>query len=260
MGIIGQRMMFGVVTSWMFFGGVVTIPLYTIGSLLKVVGCRDIGNQICETFGWNFIAKIGIMIMKPNIVRITSTSLIDKGYILANHRSWADFVLDLYLSKSSGISRIMVAVPLGFTGIQSLIENRIIYIRRGKSQATDVLKSMVSLMESKSVDRILFFPEGSRMKYTSLDSPEDLEKYIRKGLLLTTYQYERDRPDPLPFQIQIMSNKEFVVNEKKMILNRGVDVKYILSDPIYPNKFATDELFLAEIRRVWYDCYRLTHD
>ena len=245
-----------------FSAGIITIPMYIFGAGLRIIGMTGPADLLQRKFCWQSIGLVGIWITGAKIIHLESSPLIDRGYILANHRSWFDFAIDPTISRATSIARAMAAIPIGFSGLQSLLERRILFIIRGKSSARDVAKMVSATLNSNYSDttnRVLFFPEGTRRSYDTLASADDLERYIRKGLLLTLYQMERGRDAPNMFQLQITSNKETVMNEKKCTIVRGTVVRTTLSPPIDPSKFATDELFLAEIRRVWYDCYCKTH-
>jgi hypothetical protein len=256
---------FGVVILWVnLFGGLVTIPIYIVGRIGGRIGGRITGSSRNFDMGWDWIAQVGIhRICGSTLVSHPSSHpLIPSGYILANHRSWTDFAIDPMYSKATILSRALVAGVIGLAGIQVMLERRIVYINRGKSSARTIADQMDALMRDPvhpihPIDRIVFFPEGTRSHYTELASPADIP--LRRGLLLSLYQLERDRPDPKPFQLQITSGKEDVVNEKKMIVQRGRELHMIHSSPIDPSKFATDELFLTEVRRVWFECYHAVH-
>jgi 1-acyl-sn-glycerol-3-phosphate acyltransferase len=252
---------FVVVCLWAnLFGGLITIPIYIVNR----IGCHITGSSRKFGMGWDWIAQVAINhIMRVTVISHPSSHpLIPSGYILANHRSWTDFAIDPLYSKATAVSRALVAGVVGLSGIQVMLDRRIVYINRGKSSAQTIAAQMDTLMRGPvhpihPIDRIVFFPEGTRSHYTELASPADIP--LRRGLLLSLYQLERDRPDPKPFQLQITSGKEDIINEKKLIVQRGRELHMIHSSPIDPSKFATDELFLTEVRRVWFECYHAVH-
>ena len=186
--------------------------------------------------------------------QITGEKLIDRGFILPNHRSWMDFALDSYTSNGTMISRSLVILAIPFLCLLNYIDNRIIFIRLGKESRNDIYRRMVSHINRYQNKRIVFYPEGSRNNYTSLKSCEELKSYIKFGLLKSIYE------DKLyPVQLMISNNKEFAINEKKLTVNYGVKIHTKISKAIHPKDYATDVAFFDEIVRVWFDCYVETH-
>ena len=128
-----------------------------------------------------------------------------------------------------------------------------VFINRGKDGRDTVYSRCVAHIQRYDT-RIVFFPEGTRNNYSSLDSEDDLRKYIKFGLLKSIYQDK-----VYPVQIQISNNKERAFNEKKMSVGFGVPINTRISKPIHPKDFSTDTEFFNEIIRVWYDCYTPLH-
>ena len=50
-----------------------------------------------------------------------------------------------------------------------------------------------------------------------------------------------------PVQLDISSNKELALNEKKIKAKYGVTINTIISSPIYPVNYNTFELFIDEL-------------
>ena len=63
-----------------------------------------------------------------------------------------------------------------------------------------------------------------------------------------------------PIQLDISSNKELALNEKKIKAKYGVTINTIISSPIYPVNYNTFELFIDEICKEWFSCWRFTHE
>jgi hypothetical protein len=102
--------------------------------------------------------------------------------------------------------------------------------------------------------RTLLYPEGTRMSYKILESKEDIKSKLKIGLIKEIY--ERNE---FPIQIVISSNKENVLNEKKLTINRNVTIKSGISKGIHPKDFNTFEDFLDKICLEWFDLWKLTH-
>jgi hypothetical protein len=217
------------------------------------------------------ILPIGCIIMKPftgqqyadkiskyicfDLLKIKNNytkdaELIDQGFILANHRCALDFFLDSYLSQSTTIGRGMAFVANLVYGLLCLMEGRGIVLYRG----TDTRQTTYAKCKTRG-GRVLFYPEGTRQKYTTLASADELKGYLKFGLLKSIYE---DGVNPV--QIQISNNKDVALSEKRMSLAFNVEINTRLSKPIHPADFSTDEEFFDEIARVWYDCYTSTHE
>lgn len=185
---------------------------------------------------------------------ITGEKLIDEGFMLGNHRSFMDTMFDGYVSEANGISRSLVILGAPFIVLLSYIDNRVIFIDRGKDKRDTVYQRCVSHINRYRHKRILFYPEGTRNKYTSLSSREELKSYIKFGLLKSIYENKQ-----YPVQLLISNNKEIAFNEKKLSAKYGVKINTKISQAIHPKDYATEVEFFDEIVRVWFDCYVETH-
>ena len=77
---------------------------------------------------------------------------------------------------------------------------------------------------------------------------------MRYGLLKRIYQYQE-----LPVQLMITSNKELVVNEKKLSCNFNVELRSKITESISPKDFPTFKEFIDKIAEVWFITYQETH-
>lgn len=139
--------------------------------------------------------------------KITGEQLIDEGFILSNHRSFMDAIFDAYVTDGVLVCRALVILGAPFVVLLSYIDNRVILINRDKDKRDGIYERCVSHMNRYKNKRIVFYPEGTRNKYTSLGSRDELKSYIKFGLLKTIYQDKR-----YPVQILISSNKEIAFN------------------------------------------------
>lgn len=186
--------------------------------------------------------------------QITGEKLFDEGFILSNHRSFMDIFIDAYVSKSVMMGRYLIIFAFPFICLLSYIDNRIIFINRGKHSRNDVYQRCISHINQYQSKRILFYPEGTRNNYTSLSSREELKSYIKFGLLKSIYEDKR-----YPVQLLISNNKEHAFNEKKLFAKYGVKINTKISKVIHPKDYATEVEFFDEIVNVWFDCYVETH-
>ena len=186
--------------------------------------------------------------------QITGEKIIDEGFILPNHRSFIDFMIDPYMCNGTEVSRYLVILGAPFILLIAYIDNRVIFINRGKDNRNDIYNRCVLHINQYQYKRIVFYPEGTRNKYTSLSSPEELKSYLKFGLLKSIYEDKR-----YPVQLMISNNKEIAFNEKKLSANYGVKIHTKISKAIHPKNYATELEFFDEIVRVWFGCYVETH-
>jgi 1-acyl-sn-glycerol-3-phosphate acyltransferase len=101
---------------------------------------------------------------------------------------------------------------------------------------------------------VLFFPEGTRLRHNVIESVDHVKQLLRYGLLKEIYYHQL-----LPVQIQMSSNKEMVIDERKFKINKNVIVKTHLSKPIYPADYKTEQEFYDAIANQWYNSWIITH-
>lgn len=187
--------------------------------------------------------------------------LIESGFCLSNHRCFFDCILDAYLMKSSMIIRGMSIVVVPFLVLFTYTTNVMLMISRGVdhrdavyARCAEFLDSSTELPIHRYRRRISFYPEGTRMSYTELESEDDLRSKLKFGLLRSIYEAKQ-----YPVQITISSNKDAVIAEKWVSAQYGVKIRSVISKPIHPKDYPTMEAFFDDIVHTWYDCYRRTH-
>ena len=207
-----------------------------------------------------------------------SVPLIESGFIGCNHRSWFDFAFDPLMANAAIVGRKEAFMAVTGFSILGFLDRRLVSFNRHNCTRHQVFSKMLQSIEVPSVKthilricfnarlrrsennattpwrRIVFYPEGTRKSYTTL-TRADVDKHIKKGILLSIYQHQL-----LPVQFVITSNKDKIVNEKKLTAQRGVVAKTINSNPIYPSKYDTFDAFLEAIYDEWYTCWKLTHE
>jgi hypothetical protein len=225
-------------TDWM-----IIVPLFL--TILTPVYQID-AQQYMEKILYN-VAQIKHKITYDN-------RLIKKGFVLANHRSWTDFCIDSYTAKASILGRkLAFCAVFGVTSINHL-SNRNVMFTRGKDTRRDIYDKCVKHIQKSDYKRVVFFPEGTRMTYTTLNSVDEVKSYLKYGLLKEIYYDKR-----FPVQIMISNNKEIVFNEKTMTINYGVQVNTHISKPIWPKDFQTETEFFDAIANQWYESWKKTH-
>jgi 1-acyl-sn-glycerol-3-phosphate acyltransferase len=175
--------------------------------------------------------------------------LIEKGVILANHRCALDWVVDCYITKSSSVGRGLAFVASGALGLLIWLEGRGIILYRGKDKREQVYQKIVAGIQCKH--RVCFWPEGTRLNYTTLSSAVELRTHLKYGLLKSIY-FDKQ----FPVQLCISSNKEIAFSEKNLVARRGIPIRTVISKPINPQDFNSEEEFYNEIASVWFDCWK----
>jgi hypothetical protein len=206
-----------------------------------------------HTMRWYAYAKyVALDVLKIKLSLTSDEPLIETGYILANHRSWTDFCLDPFLADSAIIGRRIVVFAVFWNVMIGYPDNRIFSFVRGKETRTQLFHRIKQHFALRN--RILFFPEGTRMKYTHLSGKDDVKLHLKYGLLKEIY-YDKT----YPVQIQISNNKELVMNEKKFHIQFDVPIRTHRTKAIYPANYATEAEFYDAIANEWYNAWLKTH-
>lgn len=200
--------------------------------------------------------KAVIDVMEAKSIIIKKEDKIKKGFILSNHRCWMDFIIDNYLAESTALGRYMAFIAVFFGSTVYYLDNRIIAFNRSKinrKKLYDLCKQKL-MTDNYYNQRILIYPEGTRMDYKKLNSKEDIKSKFKVGLLKEIYQRNE-----YPVQIQLTSNKELTVQEKIFYIKKGVTYKTAYSKEIHPKDYSTFEEFLDKISDDWYQLWKITH-
>jgi len=192
---------------------------------------------------------------KIKLITTKDSEYIQSGFILANHRSIFDLFIDLYLSNATVIARRFAY--FGVLPLSLLYEftQGVIMIIRGKDTRQQIYQKIKNKMKIKS-GKVIFFPEGSRLRYTTLNSSDDVKTYLKYGILKEIYNDKEN----LPVQLQISSNKEHVINERIFKICNNIVVKTHITKPIYPADFQTEQEFYDSIAKEWYHAWKITHN
>jgi 1-acyl-sn-glycerol-3-phosphate acyltransferase len=185
---------------------------------------------------------------------IAGDPIIERGFILANHRTWCDFAYDPYISKSSMIGRHLAFLAMSFLSLLLMLDQRCIIINR-KDKRDVVFTQIIEYMNSNSLysGRILVWPEGTRRDYIEL-SLEQTRSIIKPGLLKSIYEYKQ-----YPVQLMISKNKEIVFNEQTIKVGLGQTIYTCFSKPIHPSDYKTFEEFFETICQEWFEYHNLLY-
>ena len=190
--------------------------------------------------------------LKTKLNLTSDEPLVETGYILANHRSWFDFAFDPFIADSAAIGRRLALNAVFWCTMLGYPENRIFSFIRGKETRGELFRRIKKHFELRG--RILFWPEGTRLKYTHLSSKEDVKTYLKYGLLKEIY-YDKT----YPVQLQISNNKEVAMDEKKFRIQRGVTINTHRTKSIHPKDYLVEADFYDAIADEWYKAWKITH-
>ena len=182
------------------------------------------------------------------IIRNKKASEISKNktIFLVNHRSWADLWLDHYILNAVYISRSIIKKLFPFMVKLCQKSNDIIFFERNKKINKKKLYSDIkkSLNNNKN---ILLYPEGTRNK-------SNKSKPLKFGIIKLGYQ------EKIPFQICIVSNKENIVNEKKLKVYDNQTCEYFTSEIIHPKDYKTLKEFIDVIQKKWDESWNIIYN
>lgn len=210
-----------------------------IGCLIYAIRFASAGlrNDIHE---WTLMMN---RVMGVKLVKLGQHSLHkdSRCVYLSNHRSWADFFIDVHLTEgmAAPMSRAMVffAFPVFMTTVWIL--NGVIIFKRGHIADKKSFNSwMDKQLNAPPSHNLLVYPEGHRStKPTSLP--------LKRGML----HYAHGRG--LPVQIIMTRGKELVLSEKRLRASYGCTLVVSFSRVIESKGKEDFEEFWGEVQNVW---------
>jgi len=174
--------------------------------------------------------------------------------ILANHRSFCDFVIDNHLTCATAVGRLSVSYVMLVAGALQVWENRIVRFHRGKTRKEELYERIDAYLQRNPRQNILLYPEGTRRRHTSLASVEDAMSTLKPGLLWMIYQKCQ-----YPVQVLVSSNKERALDERAWTVRLGVPIRTYVGAVLHPSDFASFELFMDAIASQWYVAWTTVH-
>jgi hypothetical protein len=181
-----------------------------------------------------------------HVYHTQSHPFIEKGILLANHRSWTDVSCETYYGKSSLVGLNYAYAIQCFYGFIGYIENRFIPISVSDKRH-NVFNRILYYINTLSIPRVTYYPEGERLHHQHIKDETDAKTYIKPGLLKSIYEYNK-----YPVQIMITNNKEKLLNEKTLTCKFGLTLTSYISQPIQPSDYKTFEEFYDAIAKEWY--------
>ncbi|GAB4821617.1 hypothetical protein N2152v2_008663 [Parachlorella kessleri] len=160
---------------------------------------------------------------------------------LANHRSWADFFVDMYVVAGDAVPLSRKEVGMAFPAFTSslMAVKAILLFNRGGVKNLERFNSWLDKASMAAHSQnLLVYPEGTRsLRQASLP--------LKRGML--RYAYTRR----LPVQVMITAHKEEVLNERRRTAHWGRTLVVGFSEVLDSTQFAEFDAFMAEVQRVW---------
>eukprot|EP00887_Chlorella_sp_A99_P006361 scaffold3.g6361.t1 len=162
---------------------------------------------------------------------------------LPNHRSFADFFLDQWITegRAATLSRLAVGGVFPLVMASLVAVRSIILFQRGgrRVRAKESFNAWLDDKLAKSSQKsFLIYPEGHR-------STKGQSLPLKTGML--KYAFSRR----MPVQTIISANKEAVMDEKALSAHFGQTVVVGFSEVIDPADFGSFEDFMAKVQSTW---------
>lgn len=161
--------------------------------------------------------------------------------VLCNHRSWSDFFIDCGLTGgASYLSRMMVALGLPCSAMYGWLTGCVWFFNRRRGLSRDWFAQFFKRGWAKVRPGfpVIVYPEGHR---NLTDKPLKL----KTGVLEVAYKLG------VPVQAVICTNKELVLSEKTLTMQRGVTCTVAVSKLLHPRDFASLEAWFAGVTELW---------
>jgi len=160
---------------------------------------------------------------------------------LANHRSWADFFLDAYLTagRAQMLSRMAVLYAFPWFMLPITTMRGCVVFKRGAIADKDAFNRWLDAKIAASpAPGLVVYPEGHRSSLaTSLP--------LKRGML--HYAYGRG----VPVQVVMSAGKERVISEKRRRAAWGGVVATAYAPPVFPAQHPDFASFMAAVQASW---------
>uniref|UniRef100_A0A7R9VG05 Phospholipid/glycerol acyltransferase domain-containing protein n=1 Tax=Chlamydomonas euryale TaxID=1486919 RepID=A0A7R9VG05_9CHLO len=210
-----------------------------LGCLVGRIRFWDFKGGRNDTHSWAIAmnAVLGVKYLK-----VGTNSLYKDGrcVYLCNHRSWADFFVDIYLTEglAQPMARTMVyiAFPMFMTSV-FFLKGVVLFKRGAIADKVKFNAWLDSKLTSSPAQNLLVYPEGHRSI-----QPKSLS--LKRGMLY--YAHSRG----LPVQVIMARGKELILSEKKCRAGYGVHLPVAFSELVSSEGRTFDE-FAAAVQSTW---------
>lgn len=165
-----------------------------------------------------------------------------KCMYLANHRSWGDFFVDMYVTGCRGVPlsrRAVGAAFPAFTTSLMALRSILLFNRLGVKDTEKFNRWLdTELAKGGPQTNLLVYPEGKRSQQTA-------SLPLKRGML--RYAFTRK----LPVQVVVTAYKEEILNERRMWTHFGRTLVTGCSEVLESSRFDDFEEFAAAVQRLW---------
>jgi len=231
-----------------FFSLMAVIPVFALSLPLSFMfgspSCWGFGEKYRPSMAYVWGKFMSETVMGVRLKLVGTRGLYKEGrcVYLCNHRAWADFFLDVYLTEGRAfiLSRYLVVYVFPLFALPAISIGAMFAFKRqsgGHEQLNKLLDDHAVAYSDFS--GFVVYPEGTRnIKPGSLP--------LKRGLL----KYAHTRA--LDLQVIIAQDKEHVLSQKRASASWGVEVPVGYSEVVSSKAFAGDfEGFMKEVQRVW---------
>jgi len=221
---------------WSLFLLYFSLPIFSFTFHLRWLSWKQRGDVLGWAHGMK--AFYGFKVLQVHPERRLFTG---KCIYLCNHRSWADFMVDQYVTQGRTLfmSRWAVAYVFPLFMVPMWFVRAVLLFKRGSIADKVAFNAWIDREWEKSTQTALgVYPEGHRST-----TGESLP--LKRGML----HYAFDRK--IPVQVVIGANKEHILSEKKMIVGFGRTVKVGYSEVLFPERFSDFQSFMSAVQSTW---------
>jgi 1-acyl-sn-glycerol-3-phosphate acyltransferase len=221
-----------------------------LSCLLYRVRFLTFSDRRDDTYRWSqTIAQFfGVKLKKVGPTELYRSE--DPVIYLHNHRSWADFFLDLYVTegKAGFLSRWAVFPVFPVFLASALLLKSVKFFKRGRMSDIEAFnKWLDNDIAMSAVKGLIVYPEGHRsLKKESLP--------LKRGML--KYAYSRN----FPCQVVMTKGKELVMSEKRFSVGFNPELALGFSELINTKDFEDFDSFFAKVGEVWEKTWRDVHE
>ena len=204
------------------------------------------------SFTWSKFMTESVMGCTLTLVGNRTLHKDGKCVYLRNHRAWADFFLDMYLTEGRAfiLSRYLVVYVFPLFAVPAMAVGAVFAFKRNKPGQHDELNKQLDDHMERFPDfsGLVVYPEGTRNI-----RPKALP--LRRGLIKYTWSRQLD------VQIIIAADKEHVLSQKRGSASFGVEIPVGYSEVISAKKYRGDfEGFFQEVVKTWDEQWDLVYD
>ncbi len=157
---------------------------------------------------------------------------------LVPHRSVADFFVHKQIleGRAATLSRFVVAGIFPLTWLLSRIDRSVWFFRRDRAHTREAFHRWLDReFERCPLDGLIVYAEGHR-------SQGDRPLPLKAGMI--RYAFRRG----MPVQIVMTAHTEKVLDEKGLMVRRGVTVPFRVEPPLEPRGYADERVFYDAVR------------